>query len=97
MSKNAISRIREKIALRQYDMSSHAVEEMAEDNLDIMDIEHAILEGNIIRTQKDDKRGTKYIVEGRAKDNYTPVGVVGRFTSTTRFLIITVYVISEME
>ena len=30
-------------------------------------------------------------------DNYTPVGVVRRFTSTGRYLIITVYVIAEAE
>ena len=38
-----IARIREKISLRQYDMSAHAMEEMAEDLLDIVDIENALL------------------------------------------------------
>ena len=37
-----IDRIREKIRLRQYDMSVHAIEEMAEDCLTIMDVEEAI-------------------------------------------------------
>ena len=37
MSRNYIDRIREKIRIRQYDMSAHAMEEMAEDLLTILD------------------------------------------------------------
>ncbi|MCP4359353.1 MAG: DUF4258 domain-containing protein [Chloroflexi bacterium] len=70
MGRSAISRIKEKIRLRQYDMSAHAMEEMAEDGLDILDIEHAILKGRIARTEKDDPRGTKYVVNGTAFDYY---------------------------
>lgn len=72
-------------------MSAHAMEEMAEDHLDIMDIEQAILNGRIIRIEKDDPRGTKYVVEGTAADQETSVGIVGRFTGDERYLIITVY------
>ena len=54
-----------------------------------------ILNGRIVRREKDDPRGTKYIVEGIATDQLTPVRVVGRFTSTGRYLIVTVYVVSE--
>jgi hypothetical protein len=42
MPRSWIDRIREKIRLRQYDMTAHAVEEMAEDGLGIGDIEHAV-------------------------------------------------------
>lgn len=91
-----IERIREKIRLRQYDMSAHAMEEMAEENLDIEDIEGAVLNGQITRTERDDLRGTKYVVEGVAADGTTPIGVVGRFTTTNRYLIITVYEVSEL-
>ena len=38
-----IDRIRQTILLSDYDMTVHAVEEMAEDDLDIFDIEEAIL------------------------------------------------------
>ena len=78
-------------------MTIHAMEEMAEDNLDILDIEHAILDGEIARSEKGDPRGTKYVLEGLAVDEQTPVGVVGRFTSTGRFLIITVFEITDTE
>jgi hypothetical protein len=78
-------------------MTMHAMEEMAEDNLDIIDIEHVILTGQIARIEKDDPRGTKYVVEGLASNEQSPVGVVGRFTTTGRYLIITVYDITNSE
>jgi hypothetical protein len=95
--RNDLNRIREKIRLRQYDMSAHAMEEMAEDLLTILDIEEAILSGQVIRLEKDDLRGTKYVVVGTALDQQTPVGVVGRFASTGRYLIITVYEVTKIE
>jgi hypothetical protein len=78
-------------------MTAHAVEEMAEDNLDILDVEHAILNGRIAKVEKDDPRGTKYVVRGLAVDGETFVGVVGRFTATGRYLIITVYEVTNSE
>jgi hypothetical protein len=75
-------------------MSAHAMEEMAEDFLDILDIEAAVLSGKLSRMEKDDLRGTKYIVLGFAADKRTPVGVVGRFVDEGRFLMITVYVVT---
>lgn len=95
--RNDIDRIKEKIRLRQYDMSAHAMEEMAEDLLTILDVEEAVLSGQVIRVEKDDPRGTKYVVVGTALDQQTPVGVVGRFASTGRYLIITVYEVTELE
>lgn len=72
-------------------MSAHAMEEMAED---LLDIEAAVLSGTISRMEKDDLRGTKYVVVGLAADRRTPVGVVGRFVDSERFLMITVYVVT---
>lgn len=97
MPRSDIDRIREKIRLRQYDMSAHAMEEMAEDMLTILDVEEAILSGQVIRVEKNDPRGTKYVVVGTALNQQTPVGVVGRFASTGRYLIITVYEVTELE
>ncbi|MEH2053240.1 DUF4258 domain-containing protein [Nostoc sp.] len=97
MPRSDIDRIREKIRLRQYDMSAHAMEEMAEDMLTILDVEEAVLRGQIIRVEKDDPRGTKYIVVGTALDQQTPVGIVGRFASNGRYLIITVYEVTEAQ
>ena len=97
MPRQDIDRIREKIRLCQYDMSSHAMEEMAEDLLTILDVEEAVLSGQVIRVEKDDPRGTKYVVVGMALDRQTSVGVVGRFATNGRYLIITVYEVTEFE
>ncbi|MDQ6653712.1 MAG: DUF4258 domain-containing protein [Acidobacteriota bacterium] len=76
-------------------MTVHAIEEMAEDDLDILDVEQAILNGKIVRREKNDPRGTKYAVEGLATDAKISVGVVGRFQGNERYLIITVYEASK--
>jgi hypothetical protein len=61
MPRSRLERIREKIRLQEYDMTVHAVEEMAEGNLDITDVEHAVLIGRIARIARDDPtRGNKY-------------------------------------
>lgn len=91
MRRSWIERIRERIRLRQYDMSAHATEEMAEDLLDIRDVEHAILTGRVVRIQRDDPRGNKYVLKGTAMDGAVSVGVVGRFLGADRYLIVTVY------
>ena len=72
-------------------MTAHAMEEMAEDDLDIADVEHAVLTGRVMRIQRDDPRGHRYVLEGTAADHATLVGVVGRFPSGDRYLIVTVY------
>ena len=91
-----IERIREKIRSVQYDMMAHAMEEMAEDVLDIVDVESAILNGRVVRIERDDPRGTKYVIEGLAVDGRTPVGVVGRFAGNGRYLVITVYEVTQI-
>ena len=78
-------------------MSVHATDEMAEDNLDILDVEQAILSGQVVRREKDDARGMKYVVEGLATDGVTLVGVVGRFSGRERYLIITIYEIRKEQ
>ena len=74
---------------------SEMVHKMAEDGLDIIDVEHAVLHGEITRIERDDPRGTKYVIEGIAADEPLVVGVVGRFLATGRYLIITVYAITD--
>ena len=59
MPPRTIDRISETIRQKAYDVTVHAVEELAEDNLDILDLEQAVLTGQIVRTEKDDPRGPK--------------------------------------
>jgi Domain of unknown function (DUF4258) len=92
-----IERIQEAIRTAAYDMTSHAVEEMAEDLLDFTDVETAILRGKLIKTERGDPRGTKYTIHGIGTDGVTLIGTAGRFTGTGRYLIITVYEVTEPE
>jgi hypothetical protein len=55
-------------------MTVHAVEEMAEDKLDLIDVETALLNGRLIRTERDEPRGTRHTVHGIGADGITPVG-----------------------
>ena len=83
MRRSWIERIREKIRLRQYDMTAHATEEMAEDDLNIVDVEYAVLTGRVVQIQRDDPRGNRYVLEGTATDGASSVGVVGAFSAPT--------------
>ena len=94
MARRNIDDIRDNIRVGEYDMTLHAIEEMAEDDLDILDFEQSILYGQISRIEKDDPRGTRYVVEGPAIDEQISVGSVGRFIDD-RYLIITVYAIGD--
>lgn len=94
MFQKIINKVRNSIRTKNYDMTFHAVEQMAEDRLGIFDVESAALNGKIVKREKDDPRGTKYTMEGIGTDRITPVGIVGRFKETEVFLIITVYKIT---
>jgi hypothetical protein len=89
-----IEKMRDAIKTGNYDTTYHAVEEMAEDGLGILDVESAILNGKIAKRQRDDPRGIKYVIEGVGRDGATPIGIVCRFKETGTFLIITVYAIT---
>ena len=96
MARRNIEDIRDNIRVGKYDMTVHAIEEMAEDGLDILDFEQSVLYGQISRIEKDDPRGTRYIIEGPAIEEQISVGSVGRFVDD-RYLIITVYAIGDAE
>ncbi|MBI3621295.1 MAG: DUF4258 domain-containing protein [Nitrospirae bacterium] len=95
MPRRILDRIQAAIRDGAYDMTAHAVAEMAEDELDLVDVETAILNGKLIKTEKNDPRGERYSIHGIGTDGATPVSVVGRFTETGRYLIITVYEVTE--
>jgi len=46
-------------------MTMHASDEMAEDTLDIVDVESSILNGRLVKSEKVDPRGTRHIVHGQ--------------------------------
>ncbi len=95
MSRRVLRQIRKVIRAGNYDLTRHAIDEMAEDNLSIFDIEQAVLNGTIAKIDVDDPRGPIYTIIGRSSDNLIEVGVVGRLTETDIYLIITVYEVSD--
>jgi hypothetical protein len=69
---------------------------MTEDGLDILDFEQSTLYGRVSRIEKDDPRGSKYVIEGPAIEEQILVGSVGRFVDD-RYLVITIYAIATSE
>jgi hypothetical protein len=71
-------------------MSSHAEEEMLDDNLERKDVENAILKGRIEKKMTHDERGARYRIEGPARDGKL-IHVVCKFREHANLIIITVY------
>jgi hypothetical protein len=85
-----IDRIREKIRSRDYYLSSHAEDEMAEDGFERKDVENAVLTGTVEKKLTRDPRGTRYQLEGPACDGRL-MNVLCRFKETGPLIIITIY------
>lgn len=85
-----LQRIRQKIIEKDYYLSSHAEDEMLDDGLELTGIENAILKGRIEKKLTRDLRGTRYRIEGSAKDGRL-IRVVCRFKENGNLVIITVY------
>ena len=93
--KKALEQLRELVRLQEYEISTHANEEMSNDELVAVDVENAILTGKIVKRFTRDVRGTRYEVLGEACDN-RPIAVVCRIVRNGRLMIITVYAL-EVE
>lgn len=91
MGAHILDRIRACIRAGSYDLTAHAVDEMADDDLDSHDVEQAILSGVIAKTERDDVRSARYTIHGTGSSPFTKVGSVGRFVAEDRYLIFTVY------
>jgi hypothetical protein len=91
-----LQRLRQKVLDRDYYLSSHAEEEMADDGLERSDLEHAILKGKIEKRLTKDPRGTRYRVEGPAEDGRM-IHVVCRFDEENQMRIITVYALTDED
>lgn len=85
-----IQRIRQKIIDKNYFLSSHAEDEMHDDDLERSDIENAIIKGKIEKNLTEDYRGVRYRIEGPAKDG-RQIHVVCRLKENGLLIIITTY------
>ena len=92
MAQATIARLRLLIRTLNYVVSTHAAEELEDDNLNILDLENIVLTGQIIERQRDAKtREVKCVVQGigldgRAAEAVVKVGLSGKL------VVITVYV-----
>ena len=93
--KKRLEKLRELVRLQEYEISTHANEEMSNDELVAIDVENAILTGKIEKRFTRDPRGRRYEVLGKACDT-RPIAVVCRIGRNGRLLIITVYAL-EVE
>jgi hypothetical protein len=91
MASRELERIRRAVLEQCYTLTEHAYDEMDADNLDVLDVEAAILTGMIEQKLTKDPRGTRYVVTGTATDEYTSVSVVARFVEREQLLVLTVY------
>jgi len=86
-----IRRIRRALREQRFEFTTHALDEMDEDDLTDADIRAAILRGSVVRTFTDDVRGTRFVVRGLARMRHDEVEVVCRFLPSGRMRIITAY------
>ena len=87
---SAIEKLRRKISDRDYYLSSHAEEAIAEDGFERGDVENAIMKGFVEKKLTRDPRGTRYRVEGPANDGRL-MHVICRLNQAGSLIIITVY------
>lgn len=88
-----IAKIRQKLRDQDYEITiPHFYEEMAADELEFADIQHAIFAGHIGRKLTGDPRGTRYEVIGQSRDG-RQVAVICRFKTTGKLLLITTFVV----
>jgi len=87
--------IKRKVRNQEYEfVVPHFFEEMANDDLRFVDIENAILKGEVRRRLTRDPRGARYEVVGPSMDG-RQVAIICRMKSTGRLLLITTYVLES--
>jgi hypothetical protein len=92
MFERILNRMRDKVRALQYVMTLQAEEEMDSDGLSVLDVEHALLTGQIVERQKDVETGEwKYLVRGQSVGGRDVV-VVSKLSPTGKLVIITLYV-----
>ena len=89
-----LQRIRRRIIDKEYYLSGHSEDEMWADGLERPDVENAILKGRIEKRMTRDPRGTRYRIEGPARDGRL-MHAVCRFNEDGELIVITVYALME--
>jgi hypothetical protein len=93
MPVTTISQLRNLIRTLNYVVSTHAAEELEDDNLTILDLENIILSGQITERQRDlQTRESKVLVSGITLDG-KPAQTVVKIGFTGKLIVITIYVL----
>jgi hypothetical protein len=93
MAHPTINQLRHLIRTLNYVVSTHAAEELEDDNLSILDLENIILAGKISERQRDAKtRESKIVLSGLTLDGAHAQAVV-KVGFTGKLIVITVYVL----
>jgi hypothetical protein len=91
MTQVSISHLRHLIRTLSYVVSTHATDELEDDNLTVFDLENIVLTGQIVERQRDQvTRETKYVVQGATLEG-DAAEVVAKIGYTGKLFIITVY------
>ena len=87
----SISHLRHLIRTLSYVVSSHAADELEDDNLTVYDLENIILTGQIVERQRDRAtRETKYVVHGSTISGQAGEAVV-KVAHSGKLFVITTY------
>lgn len=93
MAHPTINQLRHLIRTLNYVVSTHAAEELEDDNLSILDLENIILTGKVTERQRDVRtRESKIIVSGLTLDG-RHAQVVVKVGFTGKLIVITIYVL----
>ena len=93
MTQVSIAHLRQLIRTLSYAVSTHAADELEDDNLTILDLENVVLSGQIVERQRDrSTHETKYVIQGGTLDG-TAAEVVAKVGNTGKLFIITVYIV----
>ena len=93
MPNPTVSQLRHLIRTLNYVVSTHAAEELEDDNLSILDLENIILTGQITERQRDTQtRESKVVVSGITLDG-KPAQVIVKVGFTGKLIVITAYVL----
>ena len=91
MAQSTISQFRHLIRTLNYVISTHAAEELEDENLSILDLENIILTGRIKERQRDAKtREIKCVIAGITLDGAAAEAVV-KISVTGRLIVVTAY------
>lgn len=89
-----INQIRQSIRQGKYEFSIHAQQERLEEDLDIVEIEEALAQGEILEDYPDDPRGESCLILGYAstKPIHTVLGWARKNVDERILRVITVYI-----